>query len=86
MQDQPGSQEAVQRGCTCPAAENNFGRGRSKNGVIQPAFAADPECPIHGIDALLRMVEESGEPIHGADAMQRALEEWARKDRDECRD
>jgi hypothetical protein len=48
----------VQRGCVCPAAENNFGRGRSKNGVVAPTFASDPECPIHAIDALCNMLSE----------------------------
>ena len=36
----PGSPGAVERGCTCPQAENNFGRGRSKtassNQALQP--------------------------------------------------
>jgi len=49
----PGSPGAVERGCTCPQAENNFGRGRSKNGVVEPNFAADPQCQINGLKALL---------------------------------
>ena len=49
----PGSPDAVERGCTCPQAENNFGRGRSKNGVIQESFTADPYCRIHGLEVLL---------------------------------
>ena len=49
----PGSPGAVERGCSCPQAENNFGRGRSKNGVVEPSFAADPRCPIHGLETLL---------------------------------
>ena len=49
----PGSPGAVERGCTCSQAENNFGRGRSKNGVVEPSFAADPRCPIHGLEKLL---------------------------------
>lgn len=49
----PGSPGAVDRGCTCPQAENNFGRGRSKNGLVEPSFAADPYCPIHGLEMLL---------------------------------
>jgi hypothetical protein len=59
LQDKPGALRAVQRGCTCPEAENNFGRGRSKNGVVQPDFATDPKCPLHGIDVLLKMLEEN---------------------------
>jgi hypothetical protein len=54
----PGSPGAVERGCTCPEAENNFGRGRSKNGVIQPSFTADPRCHIHGVEALFGIVVE----------------------------
>lgn len=49
----PGSPGAVARGCTCPQAENNFGRGRSKNGIIKPSFTADPQCPVHGLEVLL---------------------------------
>ena len=41
--------------------ENNFGRGRSKNGVIEPLFTADPACPIHGFDVLVKMLEENDE-------------------------
>ena len=58
LQDKPGSPEAVQRGCSCPEAENNFGRGRFKNGMIEPEFATDSECPVHGIDALCKMLLE----------------------------
>jgi len=57
----PGSPGAVERGCTCPQAENNFGRGRSKNGVVEPSFATDPDCPIHGFDVLLKMLEKNNE-------------------------
>ena len=49
----PGSPGAVEHGCTFPEAENNFGRGRSKNGVIEEIFTADPDCPVHGIEVLL---------------------------------
>jgi hypothetical protein len=61
LKHNPGSPSAVERGCTCPQAENNFGHGRSKNGVIEPSFIADPECPVHGFDALLKILEESNE-------------------------
>jgi hypothetical protein len=53
----PGSSGAIQRGCTCPEAENNFGRGRSKNGVIEAIFTADPWCPIHGFEVLFGKVD-----------------------------
>jgi hypothetical protein len=58
LQDKPGSPRAVQRGCSCPEAENSFGRGRFKNGMIEPEFAIDSECPLHGIDALCKMLLE----------------------------
>jgi hypothetical protein len=50
--DPPGSPAAVARGCTCPQAENNFGRGRRKDGAFQQDFVADPHCVVHGFDAL----------------------------------
>ena len=62
LRDKPGPPEAVQRGCSCPEAENNFGRGRFKNGMIEPEFATDSECPVHGIDALCKMLDESDSP------------------------
>ena len=58
LQDNPGSVGAVQRGCTCPEAENTFGRGRFKNSQIEPEFATDPECPLHGIEVLCKMLLE----------------------------
>jgi hypothetical protein len=61
LQDKPGSSSAIQRGCTCPAAENNFGRGRSKNGVIEAAFTTDPNCSLHGLEVLTKMLREQGQ-------------------------
>jgi len=55
IQNNPGSPSAAELGCTCPAAENNFGRGRSKNGVIEASFTADPHCPIHGFEVLFEI-------------------------------
>jgi hypothetical protein len=49
----PGSADAVALGCTCPAALNNFGRGRSTNGIVEPSFAADPDCPVHAFEIIL---------------------------------
>lgn len=54
----PGSPAAVALGCTCPQAENNFGRGRTKNGKFEKDFAADPFCPFHGLEAVLGLVIE----------------------------
>ena len=61
LQDAPGSLGAVKRGCTCPAAENNFGRGCSKEGVIEPTFTTDPNCSLHGLEVLLNMLREQGQ-------------------------
>jgi hypothetical protein len=57
-QDSPGSPEAVQRGCTCPTAENNYGRGRSDGEIGEPIFTANPECSLHGFEALAGLVRE----------------------------
>ena len=48
----PGSQEAAARGCTCPKAENNFGRGRTETGVTEVTFTSDPYCRLHGVEAV----------------------------------
>jgi hypothetical protein len=63
LRDGPGSLGAVRRGCICPEAENNFGRGRTKHGVLEPSFATDPECPLHGIAVLIKMLAEKGGSI-----------------------
>src|SRR4051812_32900181 len=83
IQDPPGSPEALSRGCTCPAAENNFGRGRSKNGVIQPEFAASLDCSVHGLESLLKMADEFGEADHIAEQIRKVSDEWESKDRGE---
>ena len=58
LKHSPGSPSAVALGCTCPEALNNFGRGRSTNGVVEPSFAADPDCPIHAFDIALGFAED----------------------------
>ena len=57
----PGSPGTVERGCICPEAENNFGRGRSKNGLIEASFSADAECPIHGFEVILSVKWDESE-------------------------
>lgn len=44
----PGSDEAVSAGCTCPVLDNNHGAGiyTTENGVT--AFVFDTGCPLHG--------------------------------------
>lgn len=40
----PGSDEAIKQGCTCPVLDNNHGKGFSKN-----MFYMSMDCPLHGI-------------------------------------
>lgn len=39
----PGSDEAVKKGCTCPVLDNAHGEGHFMGG-----FAVMEDCPIHG--------------------------------------
>lgn len=48
----PGSAEAVARGCTCAQLDNHRGRG-AWGGVVRdvngdPIFWISPGCPLHG--------------------------------------
>lgn len=42
----PGSDEAVKRGCKCPIMDNHYGEGVFFNGAFQFWMAMD--CPLHG--------------------------------------
>jgi hypothetical protein len=45
----PGSTEALAKGCTCPCLDNGHGRGcgrYDKHGV--PVFWIAGDCPLHG--------------------------------------
>jgi hypothetical protein len=43
----PGSDEAITQGCTCPVLDNGHGCGRvDANG--QPMFWINFKCPLHG--------------------------------------
>jgi hypothetical protein len=45
--DNPGSADAVGRGCTCDLIKNDFGRGKvDADGV---AFHCAENCPVHGV-------------------------------------
>lgn len=47
----PGSEEAIKAGCTCPVMDNNRGKGipiPGKDGKIETAFWMSGDCPIHG--------------------------------------
>lgn len=48
----PGSQEAVDLGCTCPVIDNHHGAGMpmlDKSGGRSVAFWISADCPLHGI-------------------------------------
>ena len=55
----PGSQQALNRGCTCFPAENRFGCGRWEPGADHPVFTVDTECPLHGVIAMLDLLNIS---------------------------
>lgn len=40
----PGSDEAIDRGCTCPVVDNGHGRGRFGDGDM---YVYRPDCPVH---------------------------------------
>lgn len=48
----PGSDEAIAAGCTCPVIDNGHGRGYM-GGVTddkgQTVFVISGDCPLHGI-------------------------------------
>ncbi len=47
----PGSDEAIAKGCTCPALENYHGEGRvmygKKPGHVAVEYTYNLDCPIH---------------------------------------
>lgn len=51
MQTNPGSKEAIAKGCTCPVMDNHHGQGipwRDKDGTTKTSFWIDGECQLHG--------------------------------------
>lgn len=44
----PGSREAVRAGCTCPAMDNHYGRGRGTDpDTDERLFWFTSGCPVH---------------------------------------
>jgi hypothetical protein len=44
----PGSPEAVKKGCLCPVMDNRRGRGCGRTGENgDPLFYMDEACPVH---------------------------------------
>lgn len=44
----PGSDEAIEKGCTCPVLDNAHGEGAYIDPEGDPVFWFDGSCPIHG--------------------------------------
>lgn len=45
----PGSNEAIEQGCTCPTLENEHGQGVKGNGEL---FYKSEACPLHGRETI----------------------------------
>ena len=43
----PGSDEAIKAGCSCPIMDNRYGGGTYYVGSKEPAFWYDSECRYH---------------------------------------
>lgn len=63
----PGSDEAIKAGCTCPVLDNGHGKGSGytfPDGT--PSFWYSPNCPVHCsdrmkiLDELTRLGQELG--------------------------
>jgi len=49
MKPNPGSNEAIDAGCTCPVIDNGHGKGSGFRTIEgEPAFWICENCPIHG--------------------------------------
>ena len=44
----PGSQEAIKLGCTCPVIDNHYGEGAYNDESGMPLFWMNDDCPVHG--------------------------------------
>lgn len=61
----PGSDEAIAAGCTCPVIDNGYGRGCMggvKDDQGRTVFVIFSDCPLHGEEAE-EYLEEAGEDI-----------------------
>lgn len=59
----PGSEEAVRQGCTCPILDNARGRGAYISASTKkPVFWYDFGCPLHGKDGSLQGEMEDARP------------------------
>lgn len=44
----PGSDDAVKSGCSCPIEDNDYGRGTWTDGNGISEFWISSDCPLHG--------------------------------------
>lgn len=47
MTPNPGSDAAIEAGCTCPVLDNNHGAGVGKGADGTPLFWYNSGCPVH---------------------------------------
>lgn len=47
----PGTQEARDKGCTCPVIDNHYGRGAYKDGKT---FIYNMNCPVHTTELVIK--------------------------------
>ena len=47
MTPNPGSDDAIRAGCTCPVLDNAHGRGSMYGTKDAPVFIYAADCPLH---------------------------------------
>ena len=52
----PGSKEAIEKGCTCAVLDNRHGKGILIKGKVQ--FWMNAYCPLHGIKRKKDMIDK----------------------------
>jgi hypothetical protein len=57
----PGSAVARDNGCLCPPLRNLQGSGIPTR--VGSVFVTDPECPLHGIDAMFAAYRRSTDEL-----------------------
>lgn len=53
----PGSDAAIDQGCTCPVVDNGHGRGAREDEHGKPLFWIAADCPLHAVPMLDRLLE-----------------------------
>jgi len=48
----PGSVEAIRKGCTCDPQRNGFGSGEPLAASKERRYYPDWKCPLHGLEAI----------------------------------